>query len=74
MTEVKSHRSISQTAMISDEQGFGIVMSRGLETPAGTQIRVLQVQVEVRLFGPLLNPYPQCGSWVTCTVLQQVES
>jgi len=51
-----------------------LVMSKGLETPAGTWVRVLWVQVEVRMFGPLWNPHPQCGWWVTCTVLQWVES
>jgi len=49
-------------------------MSKGLETPAGTQVRVLWVRVEVRMFGPMPNPYPQCGWWVTHMVLQRVES
>jgi len=55
-------------------QYFGLVMSRGLETPVGTWVRVLLVWVEVRIFGPLPNPYPQCRPWVTHTVLQWVES
>ena len=38
-----------------------LVISKGLETPVGTQVRVLQVRVEVRIFQPLPNPYPQCG-------------
>jgi len=66
-----------------DEEGDGednkndnlsVVMSKGLETPVGTWVRVLRVWVEVRIFGPLPNPYPQCGWRVTHTVLQWVES
>ena len=49
-----------------------LVMSKGLETCAGTCVRVLQVQVEVGIFRPLPNPYPQHGWQVTCTVLQWV--
>jgi len=49
-------------------------MSKGLETPVGTWVRVLWVRVEVRMFGPMPNPYPQCRWRVTHTVLQQVES
>ena len=47
-------------------------MSKGFVTHVGTWVRVLRVWVEVRIFRPLPNPYPQCRWWVTCTVLQWV--
>ena len=37
---------------------ISIVISKGLETPAGTRVRVRRVGVGVRNVRPHINPYP----------------
>ena len=35
-----------------------VVISKGLETPAGTRVRVRRVGVGVQIVRPHINPYP----------------
>ena len=69
-----SHQFQPGSKLSSFQSSSSLVISKGLETHAGTRVRVLRVRVEVRIFQPLPNPYPQCGWRVTRTVLQRVES
>ena len=65
VSRVKTDRKVVQflysQCFVISAQECHVVISKGLETPAGTRVRVLRVRVEVRIFQPLPNPYPQCG-------------